>query len=172
MRNFLVFFGLFLALFSTPVARAELVEGDIAPAPTILQITPAGADSRHALTQAANAGEYVLIDFFSVTCGFCIRDLPKIAAFAREIAGKATVRVVGIDRDEARMRKYRAENPNNFPFDFALDSSRQAMRAYGVTGTPTYFLVDPTGRIVFVQLGELEPGNLDRIRDLIGMTRN
>jgi thiol-disulfide isomerase/thioredoxin len=172
MKKLFVFFGFVFAFLSSIAAHAELAVGDAAPNPVLTQVMPNGLDSRHETLRPSAAGEFVLLDFFSVTCGFCVRDLPKIADFAREIVGRATVRVVGVDRDEQRMRKFRNENLASFPYDFALDSSRAAMRAYGVTGTPTYFLVDSRGQIVFVKLGALDANDLDRIRDIIGAPRN
>lgn len=165
MRNLcsvlMVLFGLV-----TATASAQALEvGDTAPNLELVNILPNGSDSTHAVLASAKGP--VLLDFFSVTCGYCIRNLPKLTQLTTDVAGHATVRIVGIDRNEQRMRNFHSENRELFNMDFALDNARKVKDAYGVTATPTYFVVDANGKIVFKEVGELSDEQVAQVRALL-----
>ena len=167
MKQFTTVLAITLGLFGAAISAPALEVGDTAPNMVLMQIQPNGTDSQHGILDSAKGP--VLLDFFSTTCSYCVRDMPKVAAFAEEISGVATVRIIGLDRDESRIRAYHSANRELFTgMDMAIDKGREVSRAFVIEATPTYFLIDAQGKIVFKNVGTLEDAELAQIRALLG----
>jgi thiol-disulfide isomerase/thioredoxin len=110
--------------------------GSAAPA---LELEPYRGSAPGAL---ASAEKPHLLFFWATWCLPCKASLPEVAAFARERG----VEVVAItDEDRATLDEFFTRFHADFPATVARDTRRRTFRGYGVSGTPTFVLVDARG---------------------------
>lgn len=94
-------------------------------------------------------GKPHLLFFWATWCAPCKASLPELMDYARERG----VEVVAItDEDASVLDRFFAGKPA-FPELVAIDAKRDAFLAYGVSGTPTFVLVDGTGVVRSVSTG-------------------
>lgn len=161
-----LFFALALSTFSILSAQAVEV-GETAPCVELNNIAPNGSESFHCIRDTKAEGQYKILEFFSATCSDCAKNLPIVSNLAAELESEATTRLIGIDRDEGLLRNYLAGHKELISFDLALDTSRDAKRAYDVVATPTVFVLDPMNKVVFRSAGVLTDAQLAHIRALV-----
>ncbi len=166
MKNLLLSAFAAAAIFGSANAFA-LGVGDDAPCVVLNQIATDGSESEFCIREPKAPGQLVLLEFFSATCSDCIRNLPIISGFADEIRGRATVRAVGIDRNESLLRNFVGQYRDLLSYDVALDTSRDAKQAYGVVSTPTLFVLNSENKILYKHTGVLSETDLNEIRALI-----
>ncbi len=141
--------------------------GDTAPCVQLQQIQADDATATECV-QAATAGtKYAMLEFFSTTCPACAENLPKVSQLAREAEATTTTRLVGIDRNASAIPQYVDQHRDLIDFPVSIDSSRQATRAYGVTATPTVFLVDSRNKIVYKTIGTFSDDDMNQIRQIL-----
>jgi thiol-disulfide isomerase/thioredoxin len=100
-------------------------------------------------TSLAGHGTHLLF-FWATWCAPCKASLPEVLAFARERG----VEVVAItDEDPATLDRFFAKFEHEFPPLVAIDPKRDAFLAYGVSGTPTFVLVDDDGVVRSISTG-------------------
>lgn len=89
-------------------------------------------------------GSPVLLFFWASWCAACKAALPELLAFERERA----VPVLAItDEPPERLEAFFRQPDLRFPDRVAIDDYRKAFVAYGVSGTPTFVLLDGAGRV-------------------------
>src|SRR5690606_1395222 len=94
-------------------------------------------------------GKTRLLFFWATWCAPCKASLPELADFARE----RDVEVIAItDEDAAQLDRFFAKAPP-LPGLVAIDAKRDAYVAYGVSGTPTFVLIDGNGVVRSVSTG-------------------
>jgi thiol-disulfide isomerase/thioredoxin len=140
----------FIFIFSTGVFALEA--GQSAPC-VVLDHTQGGRDSEHCIRDPQVKDKPVVIEFFSITCSDCQKNLPQIKKLAQQLQGKATIRLVSIDRNVTAVRQYIVDN--NIQMEVAFDSERNARKAYEVVSTPTLFVLDKTNTIIEKHSGVL-----------------
>lgn len=134
-------------------AAAFLPASPVRPAPDIeLTLLDGGS-----APLASLRGRSVLINFWATTCGVCVAELPQLVQLYQELHPRG-LEIIGIAmpydppsqvQDFVRRRA--------IPYPIALDVLGVATRAFdGVRLTPTAFLLDPAGNIVFTQTGTLD----------------
>lgn len=91
-----------------------------------------------------------LLYFWATWCVICKHALPEIMAFAKE----RHVDLIAItDEDPDLVRKFLAEQKEPFPEIVAIDPHRVTFQNYGVSGTPSFVLVDPDAVVRLYQTG-------------------
>jgi cytochrome c biogenesis protein CcdA/thiol-disulfide isomerase/thioredoxin len=110
------------------------------------------------LTLASLKGKVVIVDFWAYSCINCQRELPHVEAWAKNYAADGLV-VVGVHTPE-----YAFEHvPSNvkagvqrlgLTFPVALDNSYDTWNAYDNQSWPASYLIDATGQIRHVSIGE------------------
>ncbi len=103
-------------------------------------------------------GKVVIVDFWAYSCINCQRELPHVEAWAKDYAADGLV-VVGVHTPE-----YAFEHvPSNvaagvrrlgLTFPVALDNSYDTWNAYDNQSWPAAYLVDASGQIRHVSIGE------------------
>jgi thiol-disulfide isomerase/thioredoxin len=160
--------SVFLALAGNlPSARADsgLGVGDNAPCISLRDVQPDGHELDQCIRSRPDHVKYILVEFFSITCSACLDNMPVVAQLARDLGGNAATRLIAIDRDEAAIRQYIAETPADLkPFPIALDTKREAKKAFGIYATPTLFILNSTNQIVYKHIGTLSPDDVEAIK--------
>lgn len=138
--------------------------GDSAPC-VILDHTQNGTDSSHCIRDPQTVGQPVILEFFSVTCSDCMRNLPHIKTLSADLKDKATVRLISIDRDQQSVRNYIEAQDINL--EVAFDSERDARRAYHVSVTPTLYVLDKENTVIYKHVGVLTTQSYQEIIDIV-----
>lgn len=95
-------------------------------------------------------GKYVLLDFWSTSCGPCVEALPELRQLYERFP-REEFEIVGIAEDDRSwLSQFVADNDIRWPqvTQNRFDEGRGAiLKDYRVTGIPAYFLIDPEGKI-------------------------
>jgi cytochrome c biogenesis protein CcmG, thiol:disulfide interchange protein DsbE len=101
-------------------------------------------------------GRWVLLNFWASWCEPCRDEAPALERFHRE-RGDRGVSVIGVNLDDAR------DDARAFVEEFGLTypqlrdgDGRERREAYGMTGFPESFLIDPNGRIALIRRGPVD----------------
>jgi cytochrome c biogenesis protein CcdA/thiol-disulfide isomerase/thioredoxin len=124
------------------------------------------------VTLASLKGKVVLVDFWAYSCINCQRELPHAEAWAKDYAADG-LEVVGVHTPE-----YAFEHvPSNvaagvrrlgLTFPVALDNNYSTWNAYDNQSWPAAYLIDATGQIRHVSVGEGDYAGEERlIRQLL-----
>jgi thiol-disulfide isomerase/thioredoxin len=111
--------------------------GSIAPPITL-------AAYRGTLPAALAGGGPHLLFFWATWCAPCKASLPEVLAFEAETH---TPVVAVTDEASEQLDDFFKQFTSPFPATVAIDEFRKSFLAYGVSGTPTYVLVDGTGTV-------------------------
>ena len=102
-------------------------------------------------TEASDlAGRRHMLFFWATWCPACKRALPDLMAWSRQ-AGVPVLAVT--DEDEQKVEKFLEGLAEPLPDAVAVDKDRSTHREYGISGTPTFVLVDERGVIEWRHVG-------------------
>jgi cytochrome c biogenesis protein CcmG, thiol:disulfide interchange protein DsbE len=131
--------------------EAAITVGDQAPDKELPNLSGSGAGRI-----ADYEGRWVLVNFWASWCDPCRTEAPLLERFWREHRFNG-VTVLGIDLDDA------SDDARAFVDEFGLTypqlrdgDGRERRDAYGMTGFPESFLVDPEGRLALVRRGPVD----------------
>jgi thiol-disulfide isomerase/thioredoxin len=116
--------------------------------------TPDGAP----LSLADLRGKVVLVDFWTYSCVNCQRDLPYVTAWDKKYRDYGLV-IIGVHtpefRFEQKLENVQAEvTKYDIEYPVALDNSYQTWRAFQNHYWPAKYLIDASGKIVYMRFGE------------------
>jgi thiol-disulfide isomerase/thioredoxin len=97
-------------------------------------------------------GKLVLIDFFYKSCYPCMQALPALQALHMKYKDQGLI-IVGIDpydKKEDDIAAFLAKRGVSYT---VLLEGKDVAKEYRVSGYPTIFLIDKTGKIIFTQVG-------------------
>jgi thiol-disulfide isomerase/thioredoxin len=146
----LVVFGLASERSSTAGRRAPALPRERLAGPTAT--LPGGG-------QGARSGP-VAVTFWASWCGPCAREAPALERFSQSAAGRG--RLIGVNWSDslsgarAFVRHYR------WSFADVRDGDGTVGNDYGITGLPTTFVLDSSGRIRDVLRGPQDEASLGR----------
>ena len=108
-------------------------------------------------------GHVLLVNFWASDCPGCIAELPELIRL-QQVYGKEGLQVVGIGLPSDSVAGERTVAAYyNVPYPLLFDAQGQAARAFGeVNLTPTTFLVNREGKIVYRQVGEASFASWER----------
>lgn len=112
------------------------------------------------LRLSALRGNVVLIDFFSTSCGACREFTPDtlVPLYAQHGSHFVLVSIdVNAERDALEAGNFRITSfmsTYGATWTYALDVDQGVTRAYGVSGTPTHFIIDKDGNIADQHTGK------------------
>ena len=146
---------------------------DCGPAPQLTGIngwlnTPGDAP----VTAAALAGKVVLVDFWAYSCINCQRAIPHVNAWSKAYAADG-LQVIGVHTPEYAFEHVPANvaagaRRLGITYPIALDNDFKTWDAFHNDSWPADYLIDATGRIRYVGVGEGEyPQTETLIRSLL-----
>lgn len=95
-------------------------------------------------------GRTRLLFFWATWCAPCKASLPEVLEFAHQ----RDVEILAVtDESAAQLDAFFTSFGEPFPVNVAIDVDRDAFLEYGVSGTPTFVLIDSTGRIAHYNTG-------------------
>ncbi len=101
-------------------------------------------------------GRPLLVTFWATTCPGCIKEIPHLIELYEELSPRG-LEIIGIAMDyDPPNQVLAARDARGITYPIVLDIHARASAAFGnVRLTPTSFLIDPDGQIVFQKIGEM-----------------
>ncbi len=127
-------------------------------APVVSGTTAAGASA----SLAGLSGRWVLVNFAASWCIPCQQELPQLLLFSHQhaTARDATILTVEYDQsDLGRLRSLLQSRGATWP----AVQDQNAVAAYGLTGIPESYLVDPQGTVVEKLTGGVQAAPVDQV---------
>ncbi len=101
-------------------------------------------------------GKTVFVHFWASWCGECRKEMPSINALYQRKKDDPNFVFIGIIYREDPTVTTRYLKKNNFDIPIYVDIDENAARAFGVTGVPETYIIDPEGVLKKKVIG---PGN-------------
>ncbi|PJG82650.1 TlpA family protein disulfide reductase [Caviibacterium pharyngocola] len=92
-------------------------------------------------------GKTTLLNFWSETCGICIAELKELAQLEQENPNKIHILAINIDGANADTQKTVEKRQIHLPV--VKDQMKISAERYQLIGTPTSFIIDPQGKILY-----------------------
>jgi thiol-disulfide isomerase/thioredoxin len=115
------------------------------PAPEVKLLPFQGAVAQYTRPKTEH-----LLFFWATWCGPCKAAVPELLDFEKE-RKVPVVAVTNEDVDVLKAFLQRFDKP--FPNAIGIDAKRRSFVDYGVSGTPTFVLIDKTGKVTWRQVG-------------------
>lgn len=145
--------------FKAPAPRPALIaEGTVPPDWTLE--TPTGEK----VTLSSLKGNIVLLDFWATWCGPCKKAMPGVQALHEHFAGKP-VKIFGVNTWERGGDPVKYMKDQGFTYGLLMKGDDVAS-AYKVTGIPTFYLIGPDGKVMWVGVGAA-PDNEQKLQEMI-----
>ncbi len=100
-------------------------------------------------------GKWVLINFWASWCEPCRDEAPALQEFHRAHPQRFTVLGINLDDNTDDAGEFVEEYGLSYP-QLRDGDGRERRDAYGMTGFPESFLVDPEGRIALIRRGPVD----------------
>ena len=156
LANFLRFLGISAVVFFSVSCKEESAQiGQ--PAPEIAAFDLQGNKASLSDWQ----GKTVLINFWSETCGACIAELRTLQQWAEKYPNQVQLVAMNIDGEKADTQAIVTKRHLTLPV--FKDQMKITAERYQLVGTPTSFVIDPSGKVIYKFEGLLPEEELQRL---------
>jgi peroxiredoxin len=143
----------------------KIVPGNVAPSFSLKSI-----DGKEFNFAAALQRGPVVLSFFKVSCPVCKFTFPFLERVFKQFGG-GDVSFVGVSQDNASAsREFAQEFGVTFPV-LIDDAGYPVSNAYNLTSVPTFFLINPDGKVQVVSEG-FGKAEIEAIADALADRRN
>lgn len=97
-------------------------------------------------------GKYVIIDFWASWCGPCRASFPHMKTLYQKYKSDR-FEIYSISIDKSKSNWLGALKEEDLPWPQTLDTENISKSKFAVTGIPTTYLIDPTGKIMIKEVG-------------------
>ena len=154
--NFLRFLGISAVVFLSISCKEESAQiGQ--PAPEIAAFDLQGNKA----TLSDWQGKTMLINFWSETCGACIAELRTLQQWAEKYPNQVQLIAMNIDGEKADTQAIVTKRQLTLPV--FKDQMKITAERYQLVGTPTSFVVDPNGKLIYKFEGLLSEKDLQQL---------
>ena len=113
-------------------------------------------------------GRPTLVVFWASWCPVCQVELPKLHALFEDAKDDGLrVLAIGFVDDEENIRNYVRTHTRSFDYPVLYDPGDRVAKRFGVLGTPTIYLINQRGEIVYVTWLIEDPALLDKLKLLL-----
>ena len=156
LANFLRFLGISAVFFFSVSCKEESAEiGQ--PAPEIAAFDLQG--NKASLSDWQD--KTVLINFWSETCGACIAELRTLQQWEEKYPNQVQLVAMNIDGEKADTQAIVTKRQLTLPI--FKDQMKITAERYQLVGTPTSFVIDPSGKVIYKFEGLLPEEELQRL---------
>ena len=156
LANFLRILGISAVIFFSVSCKEESAQiGQ--PAPEIAAFDLQGNKASLSDWQ----GKTVLINFWSETCGACIAELRTLQQWAEKYPNQVQLIAMNIDGEKADTLAIVTKRQLTLPI--FKDQMKITAERYQLVGTPTSFVIDPSGKVIYKFEGLLPEEELQRL---------
>ena len=156
LANFLRFLGISAVIFFSVSCKEESAQiGQ--PAPEIAAFDLQGNKASLSDWQ----GKTVLINFWSETCGACIAELRTLQQWAEKYPNQVQLVAMNIDGEKTDTQAIVTKRQLTLPI--FKDQMKITAERYQLVGTPTSFVIDPSGKVIYKFEGLLPEEELQRL---------
>ena len=156
LANFLRFLGISAVVFFSVSCKEESAQiGQ--PAPEIAAFDLQGNKASLSDWQ----GKTVLINFWSETCGACITELRTLQQWAEKYPNQVQLVAMNIDGEKADTQAIVTKRQLTLPI--FKDQMKITAERYQLVGTPTSFVIDPSGKVIYKFEGLLPEEEIQRL---------
>ncbi|WP_083250502.1 TlpA disulfide reductase family protein [Acidihalobacter aeolianus] len=106
-------------------------------------------------------GHPVLINFWATTCPGCVEEIPSLAKLYKQLSPQG-FEIIGVamSYDIPSQVKTMTQD-KHIPYPITIDRSDSISKAFGtIRLTPTSFLINPKGQIVYQKIGNVDTAKL------------
>jgi thiol-disulfide isomerase/thioredoxin/Tfp pilus assembly protein PilF len=130
--------------------RSKVLAARRKSAPPALDFKLKTLDGRE-VSLASLKGKTVVMNFWGVWCGWCVREMPEYQQLSKKYASDPSVAILTInnDSDVASVRKWMAEQK----YDFAVLLDDGFVRRNKIEAFPTTWFLDRKGRVAYEKQG-------------------
>jgi peroxiredoxin len=107
-------------------------------------------------TLSTQRGTVILLDFFFIECGWCEVALPDVKQLLADFPNGFRIVSITIELGdtEAKLKQYRTDE--GITWTILRDTQQIYSSGYGVTGAPTFYVIDASGVVRFVKVGGID----------------
>lgn len=114
-------------------------------------------------------GKIVILNFWAVWCKYCKLEMPDLNDLNKELEKGDEAVILAVDVQESADTVSKYLTSNDISLKALLDEDGSVAQAYGVSGYPTTFVINPDGSVYTYITGQTDKATLLKI---IGMIKN
>lgn len=104
----------------------------------------------------------LLLVFWATDCVPCVREVPTLIRLHQNYSGVLTIVAVAMAHDPPD-RVWQFMRDRSLPYKVSLDLNGNVAQAFGVESTPSLFLIDGAGHVIFTHSGRLKSDRLEAL---------